>query len=142
MEIPRKYLLSPILSLILLSFIIVVVLRPCQLLEFAPIIAGSKPAYSVPLDSLRTKLSSENQLHAVGNSGELRRNKFRNRTATRKVGKLEQRLAAARAAMRKVASESEGERSNLSVATTARDDSYHRYVPAGAIYRNARLFYR
>ena len=60
----------------------------------------------------------------------------------RKVGKLEQRLAAARAAMRKVASESEGERSNLSVATTARDDSYHRYGPAGAIYRNARLFYR
>lgn len=61
----------------------------------------------------------------------------------RKVGKLEQRLAAARAAMRKVASESEDERGNLSVANTARDGGGdHRYVPAGAIYRNARLFYR
>lgn len=83
MEIPRKYHFSPILSLILLSLIIVVlVLRSRQLLEFAPIATGSKPPYSVPLDRLRTKLSGENPLHAVGNSGELRRNKFRNRTAT------------------------------------------------------------
>jgi len=60
----------------------------------------------------------------------------------RKVGKLEQTLAAARASMRKAASESEGERSNHSVAATVHDGGDRHYVPAGAIYRNARLFHR
>ncbi|KAK7384697.1 hypothetical protein VNO78_30398 [Psophocarpus tetragonolobus] len=140
MEIARKYLLSTIFSLIILSFIIIAVLRSDHLLQFAPI--SSKPAYSVSMDQLRTKLSGENQLHAVRNSGEPRRNKFRNRPATRKLGTLEQRLAAARAAMRKVASESGGERSNHSVATTVHDGADRHSVPVGAIYHNARLFYR
>ncbi|KAK7377214.1 hypothetical protein VNO80_02635 [Phaseolus coccineus] len=141
MDIPRKYLFSPILALILLSFIVVVVLRPIQLLKFTTI-AGSKRGQSVPLDRLRMKLSSQNQLHAVANSGELRRNKFSDRTASRKVGKLEQTLAAARASMRNAASESEGDRINLTVATTVHDGGDRLYVPAGAIYRNARLFHR
>ncbi|RDY01979.1 hypothetical protein CR513_14623, partial [Mucuna pruriens] len=142
MEIPRKYFFSPIFSLVLLSLVMIVVLRRGQLLEFVTA-AGSKPGYSVPLDRLRTKLPGENQLHAVGNSGDLHRNKFRDRTATRKVGKLEQRLAGARASMRKAASsQSEDERSNLKLATNSHDGIDHHYVPAGAIYRNARLFYR
>jgi len=81
MDIPRKYLFSPILALILLSFIVVEVLRPVHLLNFTTI-AGSKRGHSVPLDRLRTKLSGQNQLHAVLNSDELRRNKFSDRTAT------------------------------------------------------------
>lgn len=61
----------------------------------------------------------------------------------KKVGKVEQTLAAARASMRKAASESEGdERSNHTVATTVHDGGDRHYVPAGAIYRNARLFHR
>ena len=80
MDIPRKYLFSPILALILLSFIVVVVLRPVQLLKFTTI-AGSKRGHSVPLDRLRMKLSGENQLHAVVSSIDLRRNKFSDRTA-------------------------------------------------------------
>lgn len=75
MDIPRKCLLSPILALILLSFIVVVVLRPVQLLQFTTI-AAPKRGHSVSLDHLRMKLSGENQLHAVVNSGEFRRNKF------------------------------------------------------------------
>ncbi|XP_047157090.1 probable glycosyltransferase At5g25310 [Vigna umbellata] len=142
MDIPRKCLFSPILALILLSFIVLVVLRPVQLLKFTTI-AGPKRGHSVSLDHLRMKLSGENQLHAVVNSGEFRRNKFSDdRAATRKVGKLEQTLAAARASMRKAASESEGERSNRTVATTVHDGGDRHYVPAGAIYRNARLFHR
>jgi len=65
-----------------------------------------------------------------------------NLSEQRKVGKLERTLAAARASMRKAASESHGERSNITVATTVHDGDDRHYVPAGAIYRNARLFHR
>ncbi|TKY45118.1 hypothetical protein E2542_SST31404 [Spatholobus suberectus] len=43
--------------------------------------------------------------------------------------------------MRNAASESEGERSNLAVATTIRDGGNRHYVLAGAICRNSRLFH-
>ncbi|KAK7311231.1 hypothetical protein RJT34_09237 [Clitoria ternatea] len=144
MDIPRRYLFAAIFSLFLFSFVVIfVVLLPGQLLEFATF-AVFKPRHSVPLDRLRTKLSGENQLLAVGNSGGIRRDKFRTATTRKLGGKVEERLAGARASMREAATESEeDERRNVTTAHDGgSDDDDDHFVPSGAVYRNPRLFHR
>ena len=80
MEIPRRFLFSAILSL-LVAFVVVVLL-PGQLFEFVTTLSGTNPGFPVPTDRLRTKFSGENPHLAVGAAGVIHRKKSRDRTAT------------------------------------------------------------
>ncbi|OIW03104.1 hypothetical protein TanjilG_07256 [Lupinus angustifolius] len=132
MESPT-FFFSALFSFLLLSFILFI-FHPTPLSEFITLATSNNADYSVHLHPIRTKFSTHNpQLLAVNeDSTAIHRNKSRNRIPMREVGKVEEELAGARASIR----------SNRSLGTTAHGGGDEGYVPAGAVYRNPRLFYR
>ncbi|MED6111931.1 hypothetical protein PIB30_056851 [Stylosanthes scabra] len=148
MEIRRSTFFFAIPLSLLLFFFLILIILPGHFFEFVTTLsAASKPRFSVQTDRLRTKFFGENHPHfAVGATGVIHRENSTERTATRRMRKVEEDLAGARASIRKAAAAAEDEdieRSSVGDGGAGYDDGGgDRYIPAGNVYRNSRLFYR
>ncbi|MED6197810.1 hypothetical protein PIB30_060203 [Stylosanthes scabra] len=150
MEIRRSSFFFAIPLSVLVLFFLILLILPGQFFEFVTTLStASKPRFSVPTDRLRTKFFGENHPHfAVGATGVIHRKNSTERTATRRVRKVEEDLAGARASIRKEAAaaaleDKDIERSTVGDGGAGYDDGGgDRYIPAGNVYRNSRLFYR
>ncbi|XP_015971883.1 probable glycosyltransferase At5g25310 [Arachis duranensis] len=152
MNIRCSFFFAAPLSLLAFFFLILLILHGHFFQFVTTFSAASTTGFSVPTDRLRTKFFGENHPHfAVGATGVIHQKNTAERTATRRVRKVEEELAGARASIRKAAaaaSDEDIERSNCTFATTVGngdggfDDGGDHYIPAGDVYRNSRLFYR